>query len=185
VSTALHLTLAEYERMVNAGAFEELRDKRLEFIRGELREMSPQGTPHFHAVLFLSQWSYAHFTPAQVAVVVQSPLRIPALQSVPEPDVYWTLPISDKSRIPEAHEIFLIIEVSGRSLTYDLGEKALLYSQAGINDYWVVDLRSQSLHVFRQPTSEGHVSHETFRQGEVASLAFPHVKLVLSELFGA
>jgi hypothetical protein len=34
VSTALHLTLAEYERMVDAGPFEELRDKRLEFIRG-------------------------------------------------------------------------------------------------------------------------------------------------------
>jgi hypothetical protein len=41
------------------------------------------------------------------------------------------------------------------------------------------------MHVLRQPTASGYGQHDVHKQGEVASLAFPHVKLVLSDFFGA
>jgi hypothetical protein len=34
MSTALHITLAEYDRLIKKGFFEQLRDRRIELIRG-------------------------------------------------------------------------------------------------------------------------------------------------------
>jgi len=48
------------------------------------------------------------------------------------------------------------VEVSDTSAAYDLGEKALLYSQAGITDYWVVLVNEAAIVRHRQPTSEGY-----------------------------
>ena len=45
VSVALKLTLAEYNHMIARGAFDGLR-RRVELIRGELREMNPAGPAH-------------------------------------------------------------------------------------------------------------------------------------------
>ena len=57
MSTITHLTLAEYDRMIAAGAFEPIESNHIELIYGELREMSPIGSPHEVIVDFLNEWS--------------------------------------------------------------------------------------------------------------------------------
>jgi len=46
VSTIARLTLAQYDRMIERGVFEHEEHRRLEFIRGEIREMNPIGPLH-------------------------------------------------------------------------------------------------------------------------------------------
>jgi hypothetical protein len=46
MSTIAKFSLEEYERMVASGAFEGLKRRRLELIRGEIREMNPIGPDH-------------------------------------------------------------------------------------------------------------------------------------------
>ena len=45
MSTALHLTLEEYSRMVARGAFEAI-NRKVELIRGVIVEMNPAGPVH-------------------------------------------------------------------------------------------------------------------------------------------
>jgi Uma2 family endonuclease len=45
----------------------------------------------------------------------------------------------------------LVVEVSDTTLDTDTTEKAELYATAGIADYWILDLNSRQLFVFRDP----------------------------------
>ena len=59
MSTVTHLTIAEYDRMIAAGAFEPREQNRLELIYGELREMTPIGSEHEVIVDYLNEWRFA------------------------------------------------------------------------------------------------------------------------------
>ncbi len=60
----------------------------------------------------------------------------------------------------------LLIEVADSSLDYDLGEKSNLYAEAGILDYWVIDIPAQQVHVLRNPGLDGYQSHQTISGNE-------------------
>jgi hypothetical protein len=57
VSAIAHLSLGEYDRMIEAGVLDQGRRRRLEFIRGEIREMTPIGSRHEVMVDKLAEWS--------------------------------------------------------------------------------------------------------------------------------
>ncbi len=61
MSTVATFSLEQYERMAEAGAFDGRLQHRVEFIRGEIREMSPIGTHHDQAVNDLTDLSYEAF----------------------------------------------------------------------------------------------------------------------------
>ena len=50
------------------------------------------------------------------------------------------------------------MEVAVSSVDNDLGDKALLYAQAGITDYWVVLPEERAVVVHREPTPQGYGS---------------------------
>jgi hypothetical protein len=58
VSTGLHLTAAEFDRMVECGAFDHL-NRKIELIRGEIRETNPAGPIHDDLISYLLDWSWA------------------------------------------------------------------------------------------------------------------------------
>jgi len=45
----------------------------------------------------------------------------------------------------------LIVEIAVASLAIDRIRKGALYARAGIEDYWVVNLRAEVLEVYREP----------------------------------
>ena len=78
----------------------------------------------------------------------------------------------------------MIVEVADSSLRYDLGEKAMLYSQAGISDYWVVDIGGQVVHQHRNPTVDGYQEITVLDQSsKLSPLCKPEAELSLAELF--
>ena len=47
--------------------------------------------------------------------------------------------------------MLLVIEVSDSSLDYDRGEKLQLYAEAGIREYWVINIPHFQVEVYRDP----------------------------------
>lgn len=178
MSTVAHFTLAQYELMARAGAFDGNHHQRVEFIRGEIREMSPIDPRHASIVDWLNAWSFENTDRRQVIIRIQSTARIPELESAPEPDVLWLVKKDYSTRHPEPAEILLLIEVAESSLAEDTSEKAQLYAETGIADYWVVNLVEQCVEVFRDPQPSGYQSRQIGRgEEEIRPLAFPDVVL--------
>src|SRR4051812_29158074 len=98
ISRSRHLTVEDFEEMVNRGDFE-TRPGRVDLIRGELRFMSPAGPEHSEVVAYLIEWSvfwagkYGYRMRSEMSVVFDG------LDSVPEPDVVWV----NKRRYRKAH----------------------------------------------------------------------------------
>ena len=67
MSTTLHLSLHEYNRMVDRGAFDEL-NRKIELIRGEVVEMNPAGPVHDDYIDYLMDWSFRSTDRMQIRV---------------------------------------------------------------------------------------------------------------------
>jgi Uma2 family endonuclease len=114
----------------------------------------------------------------------QNPLRLDD-HSEPEPDFMLLKPSPDDytSRHPRPDEAFLLVEVADASLDYDLEEKLPAYGHAGVAEVWIVNLRDQSLEVYREPHFTGYGSKTVVRAGDtVAPLAFPDAAVDVAEL---
>ncbi|HVX61182.1 MAG TPA: Uma2 family endonuclease [Pirellulales bacterium] len=185
MSTSVHFTLEQYERMIEAGVFDTTKPEHIELIHGELREMTPIGTAHQHALNVLDNaWTRKISMPKGVWVQAQSPITIPDQRSMPEPDMVWIADRDYSHKRPDAADVFLLIEVAESSLNYDRGEKADLYAAAGIQDYWIVNLVDRCVEVRREPRDGRYQSVESFGPGsEVRPLAFPELALPVALLF--
>jgi len=156
MSTCLKLTFEDYSRLVQRGLLDELRDRRIDLIYGELRQMPAPGPSRAELVDRLNLWSLRHVAPEQIRVRIQNPIGIPQLNSAPMPDVAWVHQGNYARRHPLPQETLLVIEVSGSTLDDDLGEMALLYSKAGIREYWVVDVQNEAVIVHLDPSDRGY-----------------------------
>ena len=186
MSTIAKFTLDEYERIVATGVFDGPNRRHIEFIRGELREMNPIGPDHSDIVDRLAEWSFQVAQRTEIRVRGQNPIALPEAQSEPEPDIVWAVRKSYRTGHPTAADVLLLIEVSHDSLDYDRGEKADMYAEAGIREYWIVNVAENSIEVRRDPQPDGYRSVESFVAGRtVHPLAAPDGGLSVDWLFSA
>ncbi|MCO6459678.1 MAG: Uma2 family endonuclease [Pirellulaceae bacterium] len=182
-SSTLRLTVAQYDAMVQKGAFDDLPQK-IELIHGEIQARNPAGPVHDDLIEYLNHWSTRNTDDAQIRVRVQGGLSLPELASRPEPDLMWIRADRPRGRLPLAREVLLLIEVADSSLRIDRTLKADLYAAAGVTEYWIVNSVDRLLHVYRDPGAHGYASVTTFRPGDSAPpLAEPQARLSLSDLF--
>ena len=113
--------------------------------------MSPAGPVHEDYVDYLTRWSTSVSRSTDCVVRVQSSIDLN--DSRPEPDVTWLRPGRYAARRPKASDVLLLIEVADSSLAGDTGEKADLYAEFGVAEYWVVDCAAKAIHVFTDPKS--------------------------------
>jgi Uma2 family endonuclease len=185
MSVTLRVSFEEYTQMVADGAFDALRDRRIELINGELRAMTPPGPDHSGTVSRLTDWSTEPPLKRRIQIRIQDPIAIPQLDSAPQPDVAWAKVRDYRDRHPVSTEVLLLIEVADSSLEFDCGEKAELYAEAGIQDHWVVSLPERVIHVFRKPQAGAFTERTTARFGdEIQPLAFPDYSLSVTSLLG-
>ena len=178
------VTLDMYDRMIAAGVFDPTERHPLELIAGDLHPMSPIGDRHADAVDWLARWSQLAIGSAAWLVRVQNPLAIPGSESAPQPDLAWVKLRRYADRRPLPEDVSLVIEVADTSLDFDTTVKAGLYAAAGIADYWVIDLVSRGVIVFRDPRSGAYETRSTHRCDEfVSPLALPSAALSPAELF--
>jgi Uma2 family endonuclease len=164
--------------MVAAGVFPPRERQRLEFIRGEVREMSPIGPLHEAVVDFLNEWSVERLPKRRFWVRVQNSIAIAAADSAPEPDLCWVARRRYSHGRPEAADVLLLIEVAESSLDHDCTEKAELYAAAGIPEYWIVNILDRAIEVCRAPRDGRYQDVRSCRgQEELRPLAAPEVAL--------
>lgn len=105
--------------------------------------------------------------------------------SEPEPDIAlvrgtWS---DYRLRHPSPEEVFLLVEVSQSTLAKDLDKKKSAYAEAGIPEYWVLDLVNSLLIVFRNPLGSNYLSRQEFNSGDISPSMFPDIKISITELF--
>jgi Uma2 family endonuclease len=117
---------------------------------------------------------------------VQNPIRIDNYDE-PQPDVALLRPRGDDyaAATPTPPDILLLVEVSDSTLRIDLGRKARIYADAGVAEYWVVDLKNQVLYVHRDASAGRYATRQVLTSGEGINGQFaPEVQIGVAELFG-
>ncbi|MCC5648952.1 Uma2 family endonuclease [Nostoc sp. XA013] len=179
----------EYHRMLETGII--TADERVELIDGQVIPMSAKNPPHAATTLcasdYLKRWrSPPQASLAEVALVrVQDPIHL-SQYSEPEPDIA-VVRIDARKYIdhhPAPSEIFLLIEVADTTLDTDRKQKAPLYANAGIADYWILDVNQRQVFVFREPLLEGYNQQLILQEDATLSLiAFPEIEIHISQMF--
>ncbi|PSN17989.1 hypothetical protein C7271_14875 [filamentous cyanobacterium CCP5] len=180
VITPYRWSLERYHRAVDAGIFE---GQSVELLNGELIEMSPEGVPH--AGLSSDGADYLRERLGSRAKVREAkPITLPDA-SEPEPDIAIVKPLGDlykTERHPIASDVFWVVEYANTSLEKDLQLKDKIYAQANIPEYWVVNLRSRELIVFREPNDGQYKSRTVINSGIIYPQSFPDIQIDMSKM---
>ncbi len=140
-------TRAEVQRMGEAGLFPS--DERYELLFGELVKKMGMKRPHAGVLLLLDAMLRAIFGVGWV-LRVQLPF-VADDQSEPEPDVAVVEGSVNDAFAEHPRQAALIVEISDSTLAFDLGAKAALYAQSGVEDYWVIDINHRLIYIHRTP----------------------------------
>ncbi|HMO24876.1 MAG TPA: Uma2 family endonuclease [Tepidisphaeraceae bacterium] len=136
-------TADEYLAAVELG---DVFQRREWLFRGEVLEMPAMGQLHMRSLMACQDWAYAKLRP-HFRVRVQGPI-LTLNDSVPEPDVAIVTD-DQNTAAPHPNRAELIIEVSDSSIALD---REIAFEYAAIcPEYWLLDLRSRRLEVYRQP----------------------------------
>jgi len=174
-------TVDEYYRMAELGILPP--HARVELIDGELIRMPPIGSHHNGSVIGLDE-ILRELLGRRVTVSVQGPLLL-GQYGAPQPDLLVLRRRDDnyRSANPTAADVLLVIEVSESTLDYDRQTKGPLYAQAGIAEYWIVNLVDGQVEVHRDPTPEGYQTTQVLRPGDtIQLLAFPDVTIAVADI---
>ncbi|MGE0132604.1 MAG: Uma2 family endonuclease [Blastocatellales bacterium] len=180
-SDLYRFTVKEYYRMLETGILTE--DDRVELIKGEIRTMSPKGIKHSSSTDRANR-CFTGLLGDRALIRIQNPIHLDD-HSEPEPDVVLATPSEDfyDYHHPAPEEVLMVLEVADSSLPFDREEKSLLYAQAGIRQYCLLNLRDRELEDYRNPGPNGYRSKQTYTAKQSFSLdAFPDVFVEVNAL---
>jgi Uma2 family endonuclease len=177
--TTVKWTIDEYHRMIAAGI---LDDRRVELLKGEIVEMPSEGEPH--AYCSSSAVEYLMRLLGEKAMVRSSKPITLSEHSEPEPDIAIVQRLGREylQHHPYPTNIFWLIEYSNSSLEKDLQVKSKIYAEANICDYWIVNLKTGQLIVFRDPQNGEYMSRSTQTSGTIYPIAFPDVEVSIDAI---
>ena len=176
-------TVDEYHRLGEAGILNE--DDRVELIRGEIVQMSPIGSRHAACVARLNDLLIGRLR-GRAVLWPQNPLVI-LPDSEPQPDIILLRHRTDfyAARLPEPDDVALLVEIADTSLRYDRRIKGPLYAEAGIRDYWIVDVGSDVVEIYRDPAGgEFRVTERVGRGRTLTPVFFPDTSLPVNDILG-
>lgn len=171
------VTIEEFKRLGET-------DERLELLYGEIVEMSPIGPRHISCLVHLIQVMSPLMPRALLSP--QNPLEIQGVESLPQPDLVLLRPRRDLAqKAPAAEDALLVIEIADSSLARDRDTKIPMYGQAHVPESWLVDLKSDTVWVYRQPSPAGYRDVRPYRRGDsIAPEAFPDIPFAIDEILG-
>lgn len=182
-STGVRLwTQDEYHRMTEAGILDP--DERVELLEGQIIAMSAKNPPHSATNLCAADYLRNLLT-GKALIRIQDPVDL-NVYSEPEPDI--AVVQIDPRRYVDHHptpaEIFLLVEIADTTLERDRTSKAAAYAKAGIADYWILDVNTRQVRVFREIVAEAY-QRETILNEEatLCMLAFPELEVQIDQLF--
>jgi Uma2 family endonuclease len=180
--TTAKWTIEEYHRMIEAGI---LSCRQVELLKGEIVEMSPEGEPHAYSSDEAGEY-LAELLGKLATLREAKPITLPN-NSEPEPDIAIVQRLGREYREhhPYPENIFWVIEYANSSLEKDLEEKSKIYAEAGILEYWVVNLKKLHLVVFRDILNGEYATKQTLTAGTIQPLAFPDISVVVEKIINS
>lgn len=178
-------TREEYHAMGKAGILP--YDKGgVELIEGEIIVMSPIGDRHSLCVLWLTEAFYeAGRLAGRAHIQTQNPVATSEI-SEPRPDLMLMAYREDRYAAvghPRSRDILLLVEVSDSSLDYDRNNKLRHYSEAGIPEVWIANLRDDCIEAYTDPSPEGYRSTRIYNRGDTISpTAFPDIEISVNDI---
>ncbi len=174
-------TVEDFERMVEAGIL--TKDDRVELIEGQVVEMSPIGKRHASAVnrstrLFVQRCG------ERATVSVQGPVQLVGTSQV-QPDIALLRPREDfyREQYPQVEDVLLIVEFADSSLLTDRNMKLPAYAAAGVPEVWLVNLPSDTVEIYREPSGGRYGRQDVVAEGGwLAPLALPDLQVSAEEL---
>ncbi|MEP7352638.1 MAG: Uma2 family endonuclease [Acidobacteriota bacterium] len=162
--------------------------QRLELIDGELLNKMGKNRPHVICTMYLTGLLIQIF--GVRFIQLESPIDIAPEDnptSEPEPDiVVLKRELSEfcKSN-PQPDDIHLLVEVSDSTLYFDLTTKASLYAQAGIADFWILDITGRRMIVHREPQNGKYASVMAYSEQESVTPLGATASIQVSDAFPA
>jgi Uma2 family endonuclease len=179
--TPYRFSVEQYHRMIDIALLGE--DERVELIRGEIVYNMPIGDPHMACVKRLAKFlgaRYEHLAHMSTG----DPIRL--ADSEPQPDFMLLVPKNDfyLSGKPVPADAYLIVEVADSSFEHDRDDKAPLYAENGVGEYWIVELNAETVHVYRDPQPGGtYSSIQQFTRGATLTIAaLPGVSVAVADI---
>ncbi|KTT98030.1 Uma2 family endonuclease [Sphingomonas sanguinis] len=165
-------TSAEFLRMVESGAFEGMK---VELIAGELERMNPPMGCHAAAqanvVFHLAQALGVALVLGETGLVIDDSTVVACDAAL------LRQPIAE-NRFLTPDDVLMVVEIAQTTQSRDMGVKRMLYAQANIPTYWVIDGVRRVVHVYADPVEGDYSSVHTVRFG--APLAVPGSNAAIS-----
>ena len=177
--TVRPLRRAEYDRLIELGAFE---NEHIELLEGMLVPMSPQGHPHAAAIELLNELLVMALR-GRASVRVQLPFVASDI-SEPEPDL--AVVPRDRQRKDHPSQAHLLIEIADSERPRQRERKLRIYARTGVPELWMINLPTRTVTVYRKPSGDGFL--EVAQHGREATLyiaAFPDIAVPLADLLAS
>ena len=170
-------TCEEYHQMAEAGILSP--EERLELIDGEIYVMPPIGDRHVETVNLFNE-TLMPLLAGRARVSIQNPVRLD-WRNEPEPDIVVFR--AGVRGAPRPESILLLIEVAESTLGMDRQTKLARYAFFGVPEYWIVNLLTEQIEVYREPEGDQYRVARRYGRGERLSLlAFPDVEFAVDDV---
>jgi len=170
------ISVETYHTMSAQGLVEE----RTELLRGAIVEKMTKTPLH----VFLVDTLYEQLregAPEGHLVRKEQPLTL--VDSEPEPDIAIVKGSREDFRSGHPDQALLVAEVAVSSEESDR-EKALIYAEAGVAEYWLVLPAQGVIEIFTRPAEGKYGEMRSVRRGEVAvSQVLPELRVAVDGLF--
>jgi Uma2 family endonuclease len=173
----------DYRKMTEVGILPE--ESGWEVIDGYLIDKMSIGSRHASIVKRLNK-IFTNLVGNETIISVQDPIHIDDYNE-PEPDIAILKPREDfyAENHPLQQDILLLIEVSDSTIEYDREIKKTLYAEAGITEYWLVNLQENTIEVYSQPKNGNYRLVRILESGEtIEATAVENLKLQIDEILG-
>jgi Uma2 family endonuclease len=158
------LRVEDFLLLEESGAFADYRKS--ELIDGEIYLMNAQHSWHARTKSLLTTEFNLALRDLEAWCEVSTRVSD---YSLPEPDIVLTR-YRERGFVP-LETVALLVEVSDTTLSIDLGRKKRIYAEAGIAEYWVIDLNGERAIRMWQPKGKDYARmDEVALGGEIASV---------------
>ncbi len=158
---ACRYSAKEYFQLVEDGKLE--AGERVELLDGLIVSRSPQNPAHA-ATTWRITTRLTRLLEGRAIVRCQLPVSA-GNYSVPEPDIAVVPAREDEWQFEHPGTCLLAVEVADSTLAQDRLSKSRIYAAAGIENYWIINLRKRQVEWFAEPVAGGRV----YRNSGIAS----------------
>src|SRR5215213_5411690 len=153
-----------------------------ELINGEIIRRMTIGSKHASTVKRLNK-IFINQLGENAIVSVQDPIHIDEYNE-PEPDIALLKPRTDfyAESHPEPEDVLLVIEVSDSTVDFDREVKRALYAEAGIREFWLVNLKENTVECHSQPKNKTYRLTQISEKGEtLKSVSIENLRLKVED----